>query len=114
VEYYDFCIDKKIGLFWCELNHPEHLDIRRAPEALRELAIAEIDQVVEKFKEQQEQQGLAIDTLERYRKTLVDNSYLRVIHHPTDLLDWHLSIERELGKTNKFVDLWPTIAEHYK
>jgi MoaA/NifB/PqqE/SkfB family radical SAM enzyme len=111
MEYYDFCVDNKIDLFWCELNHPEHLDIRRAPLALRELAIAEIDRVVEKYKGTR---GLAIDILENYRKTLVDNSYLRRISMPVNTVTWHNKIEKELGKTNKFTDLWPVLAEYYK
>lgn len=111
MEYYDFCAENKLSLFWCELNHPEHLDIRRAPIALRKLAIAEIDRVVEKYKEQR---SLSTDTLERYKKTLEDNSYLRRISSPTNLLYWHRKIEEELNKTNSFRDLWPTLVEYYK
>lgn len=107
VEYYDFCDQENLSIFWCELNHPEDLDMRRQPMALRQLAIDEIDRVVAKYKHRQH---LAVDALERYRLTLQDNSYLLNIHHTTNVQVFHQNIETQLKKSVSFADLWPTIV----
>ena len=106
-EYYDFCDQENLSIFWCELNHPEDLDMRRQPMALRQLAIDEIDRVVAKYKHRQH---LAVDALERYRLTLQDNSYLLNIHHTTNVQVFHQNIETQLKKSVSFADLWPTIV----
>ena len=106
-EYYDFCDQENLSIFWCELNHPEDLDMRRQPMALRKLAIDEIDRVVAKYKHRQH---LAVDALERYRLTLQDNSYLLNIHHTTNVQVFHQNIETQLKKSVSFADLWPTIV----
>jgi organic radical activating enzyme len=106
-EYYDFCDQENLSIFWCELNHPEDLDMRRQPMALRQLAIDEIDRVVAKYKHCQH---LAVDALERYRLTLQDNSYLLNIHHTTNVQVFHQNIEAQLKKSVSFADLWPTIV----
>jgi hypothetical protein len=108
MEYYDFCAEQQLDIFWCELNHPMELDIRRQPTSLRQLAIAEIDRVVAKY---QDQQHLSTDVLERYRATLIDNSYLTNQDFVPDILDWHNNIETTLKKTIKFVDLWPNLTK---
>lgn len=110
VEYYDFCTSNDLDIFWCELNHPETLDIRRAPDMLKTLAIREIDAVVDKYHALKD---LSLDTLQRYRKMLIDSSYLRPIHNLTNPLRWHSDIETQLKKTTKFKDLWPTLAENF-
>jgi hypothetical protein len=106
VEYYKFCIEYQLDLFWCELIHPQHLDVRRYSEPIRQRAIAEIDRVVEKYSDHK---NLAIDTLKRYRMTLVDNSYLYEIHdfNPPR---FHEVKEQELKTAHTFVQLWPELA----
>lgn len=106
-EYYDFCDQENLSIFWCELNHPEDLDMRRQSMALRQLAIDEIDRVVAKYKHRQH---MAVDALERYRLTLQDNSYLPNIHHTTNVQVFHQNIETQLKKSVSFADLWPTIV----
>jgi organic radical activating enzyme len=110
MEYYDFCIAEELGIYWCELNHPMELDIRRHSQTLRDLAVAEINQVIDKYGDRR---NLAIDVLKTYRNTLQDNSYLRdqTNFKPSKTLAWHLEIENTLKKTNKFVELWPTLAK---
>ena len=108
MEYYDFCAEQQLNIFWCELNYPIDLDIRRQSAKLRQLAIAEIDRVVHKY---QDQRGLSTDALERYRETLMDNSYLTNQDFVPDVLTWHQDIETTLKKTTRFVDLWPNLAK---
>jgi MoaA/NifB/PqqE/SkfB family radical SAM enzyme len=108
LEYYDFCNQEDIGIFWCELNHPLELDIRRQSVELRQLAIAEIDLVVDKY---QGHINLNVDVLERYRATLMDNSYLIDSQPVPDMIKWHLDMETTLNKTVKFVDLWPNLTK---
>ena len=106
MEYYDFCAEQQLDIFWCEVNHPIDLDIRRQPVGLRQLAIDEIDRVVTKY---QGQLHLSTDALERYRATLMDNSYLTNQEFVPDILTWHQDMETTLKKTTRFVDLWPNI-----
>jgi organic radical activating enzyme len=107
VEYYEFCIEHQLDLFWCELIHPQELDVRRYSEPIRQQAIAEIDRVVEKYSDHK---NLAIDTLKRYRMTLVDNSYLYELYgfNPPR---FHELKERELKPTHTFAQLWPELAD---
>ena len=113
VEYYDFCIEENLGVYWCELNHPMELDIRRHSEKLRNLAVEEINQVINKYGDRK---SLAIDVLKTYRNTLLDNSYLRDQENfkSSDTLKWHVEIENTLKKTNKFIELWPEMAKEMK
>ena len=104
IEYYEFCVAEQLDLFWCELIHPWDLDIRRYPETIRQQAIAEIDRVVEQFGHKH---NLAIDTLQRYRMTLVDNSYLVRSDYQLAPLKFHQRTEAELKKTMTFAQLWP-------
>lgn len=107
-EYYDFCDQENLSIFWCEINHPEALDMRRQPMALRQLAIQEIDQVVQRW---QDHKDLAVDTLKRYRMTLQDNSYLISPDYNFDIFKWHKNIEQQLNKSNTFEQLWPQYAK---
>jgi hypothetical protein len=86
------------------------LDIRRHSEKLRNLAVEEINQVINKYGDRK---SLAIDVLKTYRNTLIDNSYLRDQENfkSSDTLKWHVEIENTLKKTNTFVELWPTLAK---
>lgn len=110
MEYYDFCVSENLGIYWCELNHPMELDIRRHSESLRHKAIIAIDQVLDKYGDKR---SLAIDVLKTYRNTLQDNSYLQDQENfkSSTTLKWHVKMEHTLNKTNNFVDLWPELAE---
>jgi MoaA/NifB/PqqE/SkfB family radical SAM enzyme len=110
MEYYDFCAEQQLDIFWCELNYPEELDIRRQTVDLRQLAIAEIDQVIAKY---QNQLSLSTNVLESYRMTLIDNSYLKNNRRPPNMLQWHNNIETTLKKNIRFADLWPNLAKEY-
>ena len=105
IEYYEFCIAHQLDLFWCELTHPIDLDVRRYSNTVREQAIAEIDCVVEKYSNHK---NLAIDTLRRYRMTLVDNSYLPDVHG-FDPPQFHKDKEQELKTAHTFAQLWPKL-----
>jgi len=111
MEYYDFCAEQQLDIFWCELNHPQELDARRQSVRVRQLAIQEIDRVVTKY---QDQKHLSTDVLERYRATLIDNSYLTNPDFVPDILTWHANMEVTLKKTTQFVELWPHLATELK
>ena len=114
VEYYDFCVAEDLGVYWCELNNPIELDMRRHSLKLRQLAVEEIDRVINKYSNCV---NLATNVLATYRNTLEDNSYLDNSHHkqenfdPASTLQWHVKIEDTLKQTNKFVNLWPILAK---
>jgi MoaA/NifB/PqqE/SkfB family radical SAM enzyme len=108
MEYYDFCVEQDLDIFWCELNHPMELDIRRQPLELRQLAIDEIDRVVDKY---QHLPQLSTDVLQRYRATLINNSYLINPQYVPDIIKWHQDMETTLNKTVKFVNLWPNLTK---
>ena len=110
IEYYDFCIAEDLGIYWCELNHPMELDIRRHSQTLRDLAVEEINRVIDKYGDRR---NLAMDVLKTYRNTLQDNSYLQNQENfnPSKTLEWHVEIENTLKKSNKFVELWPTLVK---
>jgi MoaA/NifB/PqqE/SkfB family radical SAM enzyme len=108
MEYYDFCSAENLEIFWCELNHPEELDVRRHSLPVRQRAMEAVDQVVAKYKDNHK---LSTDALERYRLTLenpnyIDNKYFK----PQNIFTWTLEIENKLKKTQKFQDLWPELA----
>lgn len=104
IEYYDFCVSEDLGIFWCELTHPWDLDIRRYSKDLRQQAIDEIDRVLTKYGKYK---NLAIDTLQGYRRTLVDNSYLINSQFCPDPIGFHRRTDTELKKTITFEQLWP-------
>jgi MoaA/NifB/PqqE/SkfB family radical SAM enzyme len=108
MQYYDFCAEQNLGIYWCELTNPWVLDIRRQPDKLRQLAVCEIDRVLEKY---QNQIRLNVDVLGRYRATLTDNSYLANTGFVPDVLAWHRDMESTLKKTTRFSDLWSNFAK---
>jgi hypothetical protein len=108
MEYYDFCKNMDLTLYWCELNYPQELDIRRMPEPVRMRAIQEIDRILEKYADQKE---MSLDILEKYKLTLSDNSYLSPMDRNLFVTDWHRQQEQQLNKTLRFEDLWPELAE---
>ena len=111
VEFYEFCIKTKLDIYWCELQHPYDLDVRRFPEHIRQQAADEIDRVVNNFSQHTR---LSIDILKQYKKTLVDNSYLPNLDYRPKPLRFHQQIEIELNKTKTFEQLWPDLAQQLK
>jgi len=110
MEYYDFCAEQQLDIFWCELNHPEELDMRRQSINLRQLAVEEIDRVVAKY---QHQLRLNTNVLESYKMTLINNSYLKNNQKVPNILRWHSNTETILNKNTRFVDLWPNLVKDY-
>lgn len=119
MEYYDFCVAENLDIYWCELNFPEELDIRRHSAQVRQRAIEEIDRVVAKYNTHSE---LGIAALEGYKLTLENPSYIvdnkrfsplwgeTSRFSPHNIFAWTLDIEKKLNKTQKFQDLWPELA----
>lgn len=102
VEYYEFCRDRDLDVYWCDLQHPHALDIRRQPIALRRAAQAEIDRVVELYSNRPGNWSLA--TLENYRIQL-ENPPAQTA--TVDPVAWHREQERILTQQHRFEDLWP-------
>lgn len=108
VPYYEYCERHNLSLFWCELTHPWDLDARRFPKQLRDAAIAQIDCVLERWSNAGD---LAVDTLIRYKKQLVDPSYVLEINtYKPSILKFHSDIEQQLNKSDRFANLWPDLA----
>jgi len=103
-EYYEFCYNKNLDIFWCDLVHPHALDIRRQNETLRKLAIEQIDIVIAKYSDKIS--GMFY-TLDRYRQQLVDP--VHEIAMESDLNTFNSKIEQQLKKTVTFAELWPNI-----
>jgi organic radical activating enzyme len=111
VEFYEFCIEAELDIYWCELNYPLDLDVRRLSKNIRQQASDEIDRIVNNFGQYTR---LSIDTLKRYQQTLVDNSYLDNSDYRSNPLRFHRQIEVELNKTKTFEQLWPSLAQQLK
>jgi organic radical activating enzyme len=111
VEFYEFCIKTELDIYWCELQHPWDLDVRRLSKNIRQQAADEIDRVVDNFSQHTR---LSIDTLKRYQQTLVDNSYLVTPNYQANPLRFHQQIEAELNKTKTFEQLWPGLVQQLK
>jgi radical SAM protein with 4Fe4S-binding SPASM domain len=111
MEYYDFCAAENLEIYWCELNHPVALDVRRQSLPVRQRAIEEIDQVVAKYSTQP---NLSTDALNRYRMTLKNPSYINNTYDKfksQDTVVWISMIEAKLKKTQTFQDLWPKLQK---
>jgi len=105
-EYYAFCKEHGLNIFWCDLWHPWDLDARRLPKDLRDDAIAHIEKAIQHW-----DSGSA-DILRRYQQQLADPTYLpNYDTYKMSTIRYHEQIESELGKKTKFVDLWPKLAE---
>jgi organic radical activating enzyme len=107
-EYYEFCNKENLGIYWCELNDPVELDIRRHSLKLRQLAIQEIDCIIDRY---DDRVNLSTHVLKSYRHTLLDPSYIK---HQDGIakrtVTWHTRTEALLNKSDSFADLWPAIA----
>ena len=89
-----------LDVFWCDLFDPIELDIRHAPESIRQLAIENIDAALEKFKDRK---NLSLDTLAEYRKmaqigmptntTTVDVSTLTDYQRSVNIVAFNFRIE---------------------
>jgi radical SAM protein with 4Fe4S-binding SPASM domain len=112
VEYYEFCVTEELDMYWCDLTHPWDLDIRRLNKHIRELAVVEINTILDKY---QTSTHLAIDTLKGYRANLLDNSYIFNIDGPdkykADPIGYSRRVEQELKTTNTFEQLWPELTK---
>lgn len=106
-QYYKFCVDNKLDIFWCELTHPFELDARRLPLEFREQAISEIEKIIQQYSTSP---GLATGTLEGYINSLRDPNNLVDLHYDIDILAWHRSIEQKLKISTSFKQLWPELA----
>jgi hypothetical protein len=55
--------------------------------------------------------NLAVDTLQRYRMTLEDNSYLTNQNYRLQTVKFHRDKEKELNKPTTFAQLWPKLVQ---
>jgi organic radical activating enzyme len=113
IEYYEFCTEKELNIYWCELRHPYDLDIRRYSAPVKKAAISQIDQVVERWgRNDVKQFSLAIDTLKRYKINLIDTHYVDQNNsYFADPFKYHEKIEKELDKSVTFSQAWPELTE---
>jgi len=111
MSYYEFCEQQQLDLYWCELTNPWDLDVRRMNKTLRDLAIQEIEKVTQHYGHTR---NMAVNTLQGYKNTLIDNNYLVSCDHPIDPLAWHRDLESKYKKTNQFEQLWPNLVQHLR
>ena len=110
--YYEYCASRGLNIFWCYLDHPWDLDVRRLSLPMRAMAQEQIQLVVDQYSGQGD---FALNTLKQYQQKLSDNSQLVSINtHPADPFKYSQQIEAELGKVSTFVELWPELAENLK
>jgi hypothetical protein len=104
-EYYEFCNQNQLSVFWCDLWNPAELDTRRLPRSFILNAVDVIDNVTDKWSRNP---GQGLDTLLRYRLQMLDPDYQRTLtDQKIDIIGFHNRIEQELNKTTRFIDLWP-------
>jgi radical SAM protein with 4Fe4S-binding SPASM domain len=111
-DYYKFCIDYDLDLFWCELSNPWDLDVRRYALPVRQLAIDQIDRVIELYGNTVSDRW-ALSTLNGYRKQLVDNGYIFNPEYQANPVRYHHTCEQERAYQHCFQDLWPDVAQHF-
>lgn len=103
VEYYEFCEQNNLDIFWCELSHPYELDAKCLPQHLRKLAQQEIDQVLQRWGHCE---NFSLETLKQYRSRLD-------FEHPTAKItpaEFHLNQEKILKQKHNFSQLWPMLV----
>jgi radical SAM protein with 4Fe4S-binding SPASM domain len=102
VEYYEFCEQNDLDIFWCELTHPHDLDVKRLAPHLRKLAQQEIDAVIDKWGSYH---NLSIDTLKQYRQRLDYTESTSTINPA----EFHRKQEIILKQKHTFAELWPSL-----
>ena len=124
IEYVDFCVENELNIFWCDVFNPMELDIRYAPKILRDLAIQNIDAVLEKYDDKNLAIKLSLQTLYKYREMAKTGSYFfepatfpnkhnsqidQNKQRAINILEFNKKIENQLPKKKSFADLWPNI-----
>lgn len=102
VEYYEFCEQNDLDIFWCELTNPYELDVKRLPLHLRKLAQQEIATVIDKWSGYH---NLSLDTLKQYQQRL---DYTESPSTVTPA-EFHLKQETILKQKHTFAQLWPSL-----
>jgi radical SAM protein with 4Fe4S-binding SPASM domain len=106
--YYDFCDQYRLPIYWCDLSDPAALDARRLPLEHRLAAQAEIDCILEQYRDHPRSSELSLETLARYRNQL-ESEWLA--HQPErDVATpaaWHQEQEQIQAHPYRFCDLWP-------
>lgn len=114
VPYYQYCEQKKLPIFWCNLSHPLELDIRRQNPTLRRRACEEIDRVLAQWgttDTQDNARGMDTIKLQGYKKQLEDVSYLFKSPERLDTIRWHRAQEERFSCLRTFEQLWPELAQ---
>lgn len=112
VEYYKFCFDNKLAVYWCELFHPIELNLIYAPIAIKKLAIAEIDTILALYSDLPEGNHMSLDILGSYKDMI--NSNLTVefdTQYAQQIKKFTSEIEDTLPKNHTFAQLWPNIQK---
>jgi len=105
-QYYEFCTELDLEIFWCEVYHPHSLTARKLPAHLRTAASEAIDRVVQRWGHRQ---ALAIDTLRIYQQQL--SCPLDLVDQADSIVEFHLKQEQLLKPgTHRFEDLWPDLC----
>jgi MoaA/NifB/PqqE/SkfB family radical SAM enzyme len=113
-EYIDFCVNENINIWWCEIFEPHELDTRLLPESLSRVAIQNIDNALEKYKNISDL-DLSLGTLVRYKEMIKKSMHMQDLGDLTDsekakkILAFNEKIEKQLPKKKSFAELWPNI-----
>jgi len=102
VEYYEFCEQNDLDVFWCELTHPYELDVKRLPLHLRKLAQQEISTVIDRWGSHC---NLNANMLKQYQQRL-DYAVSPTTETPAE---FHRKQEIVLRQKHTFADLWPSL-----
>jgi len=110
-EYFDFCVTNDLSVFYGKMQYwPIESDIRYAPGTIIDLAIENIDRVIEKYKNK-----INLDELIDYRnmKTHImqNSSYSNLSDQvkASKILEFIQHIENTLPKKKSFAELWPEV-----
>lgn len=106
ISYYDFCQQKDLPIFWCPVNHPSELDVKKQSPALKQMAVSVIDQVLEQYADFTKGD---LTRLREYQQQL-ENDFFTPARR-LNVLAWHRLKEIELQKTHTFEKLWPDLAK---
>ena len=112
-QYYKFCFEHELNIFWCELFNPRELNLIHAPTAIKTLAIDEINKILTIYSDAPRSQFMSLDILKSY-KLMIENSLndnntdyqkAEAINH------FNNKIETILVKDKSFSQLWPNIQQ---